>query len=215
MRRRRRRGPDLRARAHPQRARSHSRDGLARLALSPAGAEFIAAVQIIVYAGAIMVLFVFVIMLLNAGAEERTNVSKMAKSMRPSPGSLPDHRSACYWMVRGLRLSARPATLAAMQPSRHARTFHAPVPALLFPFELTSILILIAILGAVVLAKREFMNWSPFLTILVLSAILSGLGVVAFVFKRNIITIFMAIELMLNAVNLAFVTFDRMRSANS
>jgi NADH-quinone oxidoreductase subunit K len=43
----------------------------------------------------------------------------------------------------------------------------------------------------------------------VLSAILFGLGVIAFVFKRNIITIFMAIELMLNAVNLAFVAFDR------
>jgi NADH-quinone oxidoreductase subunit K len=44
---------------------------------------------------------------------------------------------------------------------------------------------------------------------LVLSAILFGLGVVGFVFKRNIITIFMAIELMLNAVNLAFVAFSR------
>ena len=43
------------------------------------GAEFIAAVQIIVYAGAIMVLFVFVIMLLNAGVEERTDYSKLAK----------------------------------------------------------------------------------------------------------------------------------------
>src|ERR1700733_9874260 len=43
------------------------------------GAEFIAAVQIIVYGGAVMVLFVFVIMLLNAGNEERTNFSKMAK----------------------------------------------------------------------------------------------------------------------------------------
>lgn len=45
----------------------------------------------------------------------------------------------------------------------------------------------------------------------VLSAILFGLGVVAFVFKRNIITIFMSIELMLNAVNLALVAFSRMR----
>src|SRR5882672_9066816 len=43
------------------------------------GAEFIAAVQIIVYGGAIMVLFVFVIMLLNAGEEERTNMSRMAR----------------------------------------------------------------------------------------------------------------------------------------
>jgi len=55
------------------------------------------------------------------------------------------------------------------------------------------------------------MNAVPASYFLVLSAILFGLGVVAFVFKRNIITIFMAIELMLNAVNLAFVTFDRMR----
>lgn len=44
---------------------------------------------------------------------------------------------------------------------------------------------------------------------LALSGVLFGLGVVAFVFKRNIITIFMAIELMLNAVNLAFVAFSR------
>ena len=44
---------------------------------------------------------------------------------------------------------------------------------------------------------------------LVLSAILFGLGVVGFVFKRNVITIFMAIELMLNAVNLAFVAFSQ------
>jgi NADH-quinone oxidoreductase subunit K len=43
----------------------------------------------------------------------------------------------------------------------------------------------------------------------ILSAILFGLGVVAFIFKRNIITIFMSIELMLNAVNLAFVAFSQ------
>jgi NADH-quinone oxidoreductase subunit K len=44
---------------------------------------------------------------------------------------------------------------------------------------------------------------------LILSATLFGLGVVAFVFRRNVITIFMSIELMLNAVNLAFVAFSR------
>src|SRR5919205_3368306 len=42
------------------------------------GAEFVAAVQVIVYAGAIMVLFVFTIMLLNAGVEERTKGSRVA-----------------------------------------------------------------------------------------------------------------------------------------
>ncbi len=44
---------------------------------------------------------------------------------------------------------------------------------------------------------------------LTLSAILFGLGVIGFLFKRNVITLFMSIELMLNAVNLAFVTFSR------
>jgi len=53
------------------------------------------------------------------------------------------------------------------------------------------------------------MSAVPISYYLVLSAILFGLGVVAFVFKRNIITIFMSIELMLNAVNLAFVAFAR------
>src|SRR5437016_8099568 len=43
------------------------------------GAEFIAAAQLIVYAGAIMVLFVFVIMLLNAGAEEAKSIGSKAK----------------------------------------------------------------------------------------------------------------------------------------
>jgi NADH-quinone oxidoreductase subunit K len=42
-----------------------------------------------------------------------------------------------------------------------------------------------------------------------LSAVLFGLGVTGFVFKRNILTLFMSIELMLNAVNLAFVAFSR------
>src|SRR5580704_6310557 len=42
------------------------------------GAEFLAAAQVIVYSGAIMVLFTFVIMLLNAGTEERTHGSRMA-----------------------------------------------------------------------------------------------------------------------------------------
>ena len=42
------------------------------------GAEFLAAAQVIVYSGAIMVLFTFVIMLLNAGKEERTHGSRLA-----------------------------------------------------------------------------------------------------------------------------------------
>jgi NADH-quinone oxidoreductase subunit K len=47
----------------------------------------------------------------------------------------------------------------------------------------------------------------PLSWFLLLSAILFSLGVVGFLFKRNLITIFMSIELMLNGVNLSFVTF--------
>jgi NADH-quinone oxidoreductase subunit K len=50
----------------------------------------------------------------------------------------------------------------------------------------------------------------PIAYYLVLSAILFSIGVAAFLIKRNIITIFMSIELMLNAVNLTFVAFAHM-----
>jgi len=43
---------------------------------------------------------------------------------------------------------------------------------------------------------------------LILSAILFALGVAGFIYRRNIITVFMSIELMLNAVNLTFITFS-------
>jgi NADH-quinone oxidoreductase subunit K len=43
---------------------------------------------------------------------------------------------------------------------------------------------------------------------LLLSAILFGLGIAGFLYRRNIITVFMSIELMLNAVNLSFITFS-------
>jgi NADH-quinone oxidoreductase subunit K len=49
---------------------------------------------------------------------------------------------------------------------------------------------------------------------LILSAILFSLGVLGFLIKRNIITIFMSIELMLNAVNLSFVAFANYWNAN-
>jgi NADH-quinone oxidoreductase subunit K len=49
----------------------------------------------------------------------------------------------------------------------------------------------------------------PISYFIILSSILFGLGVIGFMFKRNIVTLFMSIELMLNAVNLAFVAFSK------
>jgi NADH-quinone oxidoreductase subunit K len=48
----------------------------------------------------------------------------------------------------------------------------------------------------------------PIAWFLTLSAVLFALGVTGFLFRRNIITVFMSIELMLNAVNLSFITFS-------
>lgn len=52
------------------------------------------------------------------------------------------------------------------------------------------------------------MNAVPLSWYLILSAVLFSLGVAGFLIRRNIITVFMSIELMLNAVNLSFVTFS-------
>ena len=52
------------------------------------------------------------------------------------------------------------------------------------------------------------MEQVPISWFLVLSVVLFALGVAGFMFRRNIITAFMSIELMLNAVNLSFVTFS-------
>lgn len=52
------------------------------------------------------------------------------------------------------------------------------------------------------------LNAVPLSWYLILSAILFSLGVAGFLFRRNIITVFMSIELMLNAVNLTFVAFS-------
>ena len=52
------------------------------------------------------------------------------------------------------------------------------------------------------------MHSVPLSWYLILSAILFALGIAGFLYRRNIITIFMSIELMLNAVNLSFITFS-------
>ena len=119
------------------------------------GAEFIAAVQIIVYAGAVMVLFVFVIMLLNAGVEQRTNYSKVAKY-----AGLPLGFFLLLEFADWVRRSAVGATIANSPVAGNQAAVSTVdlskllFQAYLFPFEATSILILIAILGALVLAKR-------------------------------------------------------------
>ena len=120
------------------------------------GAEFLAAAQVIVYSGAIMVLFTFVIMLLNAGEEVRTRGSKAAY-FAGVPGVIGVFAllSYIFWREKqalgyanlGGNLDNGVSNISAL--SRVLFTD------LLLPFEVTSILILVAILGAVVLARKE------------------------------------------------------------
>jgi NADH-quinone oxidoreductase subunit J len=116
------------------------------------GAEFLAAIQVIVYAGAIMVLFVFVIMLLNAGAEEHTRGSRIALLF--GVPALLVISVLTTWLALKSEPSAKAVQVGALYGSAQE------IGRLLFndfllPFEITSVLILIAIMGAVVLARRE------------------------------------------------------------
>jgi NADH-quinone oxidoreductase subunit J len=124
------------------------------------GAEFVAAVQVIVYAGAVMVLFVFVIMLLNAGEEERSPHGSRVAIMLGIPGLIVGLSIGIWVVIRYAGLDriaiGGPSLLNGTESFGNPRS----VAQLLFrdyllPFEVTSILILIAILGAVVLARRE------------------------------------------------------------
>ncbi len=114
------------------------------------GAEFVAAVQVIVYAGAIMVLFVFVIMLLNAGVEEQTKGSRVALLLGV-PGMLIGSLLVA-WVV--LKHSGTEAVAAGAMPGPPKEIGNQLFHEFLLPFEITSILILIAIMGSVVLASK-------------------------------------------------------------
>ena len=114
------------------------------------GAEFVAAVQVIVYAGAVMVLFVFVIMLLNAGEEERTKGSRVAM-LFGIPGMLLGS-VLIAWVL--LAHSGTQAVVAGALPGPPKTIGWLLFHDFLLPFEVTSILVLIAIMGAVVLAAR-------------------------------------------------------------
>ena len=119
-------------------------------------AQFIAAVQIVVYAGAIMVLFIFVIMLLNV-PKDQPQIEKQ-KGLRylaiPFAGLM---IAEMFYVLRPIRLTALP-----IQPGNAEQAVGttwsigtALFTDYLLPFEVTSVLILMALVGAMVLARRE------------------------------------------------------------
>jgi NADH-quinone oxidoreductase subunit J len=122
------------------------------------GAEFVAVIQVIIYAGAIMVLFVFVIMLLNAGEEERSSKgSRVAMALGIPAMVVIGLLIAAVLLHNHAAATAVPAGALPGPPKDIGRLlFHE----FLLPFEITSVLILIAIMGAVVLAKPKDVSQS-------------------------------------------------------
>ena len=116
------------------------------------GAEFIAAIQVIIYAGAIMVVFLFVIMLLNAGVEERTRRSKMSSIFGlPLLAVLFSQIAVIVYRVFDHRTTVQFGGFVGTTGDLGRSLFHDYV----LPFEVTSVLILVAIIGAVYLGKKE------------------------------------------------------------
>ena len=123
------------------------------------GGEFIAMAQIIVYAGAIMVLFIFVIMLLNAGGESRRKSSLFA-TVAGVPLLLCLLGMIAFFIGRQYPNAElvvfgtlKDASGNALGSAQNVGT--AIFTTYLLPFEVTSVLILIAIIGAIVLARKE------------------------------------------------------------
>jgi NADH-quinone oxidoreductase subunit J len=127
-------------------------------------AFFLAAVQVIVYAGAIMVLFLFVIMLLNLGTPEKAR-ERLKFQVPAAVGAALALALIVAWAIAtSTPLNVGPVALPADTPASGdamgtpegiGRTLYNPNLPWLLPFEVTSILLLVATVGAVVLAKRS------------------------------------------------------------
>lgn len=125
-------------------------------------APFIAAIQVIVYAGAILVLFLFVLMLLNVRAEERLRDSHSIQRLLSGVAILV-FAVILLTLLRSHGLPDRPPAPAS---DRADLPEIAPLARLLFsryllPFEALSILLLAALVGAFTLARREGLEGRP------------------------------------------------------
>jgi NADH-quinone oxidoreductase subunit J len=117
------------------------------------GMDFLAAIQLIVYSGAIMVLFLFVVMLLNIGSVERLG------SGRPMQAALGAITAIAIGAVVVWAASQLAPAFGSVVPGSEAGTAFPLGRALLgshlFAFEFVSLILVAAIVGAVYLARRE------------------------------------------------------------
>ncbi len=121
-------------------------------------AEFIALMQVLVYAGAIMVLFLFVIMLLNLKPRDEEKSGYRSRAMYAAPFVLIMLASAATAIFNSAGKFGDAGTAPAQQGMGQVDNIQS-VGLLLFqdyylPFEITSVLLLVAVIGVIVLAKR-------------------------------------------------------------
>jgi NADH-quinone oxidoreductase subunit J len=113
-------------------------------------AFFLAAVQILVYAGAVMVLFLFVIMLLNPQEEERRSFRKAALGI-----ALLAVGSLAALMLRTIDRSSAGAGLTPELEGGTQELGRLLFTQYLLPFEIVSVLLLVGMVGVIVLSKKE------------------------------------------------------------
>jgi NADH-quinone oxidoreductase subunit J len=126
-------------------------------------APFTAVTQIIIYAGAIMVLFLFVVMLLNVPREDAAEYDRTHPLNRPGARRLGSILALVLvaevgWALSHMGNRRLPAALSdtpAADVSSVRRIGYVLFTDYALPFEITSILILVAMIGAIVLARRE------------------------------------------------------------
>jgi NADH-quinone oxidoreductase subunit J len=123
-------------------------------------AEFLAAVQIIVYAGAILVLYLFVVMLLNITREDRYHSQWRIVGFVCVPLLI-----EIVVLLAGSMAAARPdsgvaatGTSDAISPDNTLAIGESLFSTYLFPFEVASLILLVAMIGAIILAKKDVLS---------------------------------------------------------
>lgn len=115
------------------------------------GAPFLAAVQVLVYAGAIVVLFLFVIMLLNVQREEMIHTGQSAQRWAATLSAVvfAGFLILLFWRAGNPSLPALTEEMVDMKNLARQLFF-----AYLLPFEIIGLLLLVAVIGATVVARR-------------------------------------------------------------
>jgi NADH-quinone oxidoreductase subunit J len=126
-------------------------------------AEFLAAVQLIVYAGAILVLYLFVVMILNVKQDDRYHHQWRIAAC----ACIPLFIEAMVLLIGGTGTMPPDRRLSQLEPHNAAATDntfaigHTLFSTYLFPFEVASLVLLVAMIGAIVIAKRDIGEQEP------------------------------------------------------